>query len=178
METNGSTLGERLKQLREAFSFSQRDLAERAGVSPGAVVHLEHDARTPRPSTVRKLANALGVSPSYLTGHEVAAEAVAASPRARRRVGSLVGGAPLKTEEPVLGFMHAPESVPEDTPARERPKIEVKVTGVPDEAAAHRLEQIFERWMDEDEESGEPDGWPETARSLDEDRTSYRKFFE
>lgn len=46
--------------------LSQRELAARAGVSPATIVRLEngHDAHH---KTVRKLAEALGISPRDLT---------------------------------------------------------------------------------------------------------------
>jgi transcriptional regulator with XRE-family HTH domain len=55
----------RLRELREEAMLSQRDLAERAGVSQTTVVHAEagNDVRF---VTVRKLAEALGVAPADL----------------------------------------------------------------------------------------------------------------
>ncbi len=50
----------RLRELREDALLSQRDLAERAGVSQTTIVHAEQ-GRDVRFVTVRKLAEALGV---------------------------------------------------------------------------------------------------------------------
>lgn len=137
-------MGGRLRGRRGELAMSQRDLSEASGVSADVIVKLEHDARRPRPSTVRRLAGALGVSAEYLTTGR----------------GSVLPGA-------------AGSSV-----RGKRPKVEVRVSGEPDNAAAGRLERMFERWMEEDEASGEPDLWPEIARAIDQDRTSYRKLFE
>ena len=46
--------------------MSQRKLAEAAGMSQRAIVDLETDRREPHPSTLGKLAEALGVEPAKL----------------------------------------------------------------------------------------------------------------
>jgi transcriptional regulator with XRE-family HTH domain len=46
--------------------MSQRKLAEAAGMSQRAIVDLETDRREPHPSTLGKLAEALGVEPAEL----------------------------------------------------------------------------------------------------------------
>lgn len=58
----------RLRTLRLRRALSQRDLAARAGVSQVTIVRLERGEAEPRPSTVRKLAAALGVDPAELVG--------------------------------------------------------------------------------------------------------------
>ncbi len=58
-----ATFGERLKQLREARGWSQRELAERSGVPYFTIYRCErgtHDE--PRVGMAAKLARALGVS--------------------------------------------------------------------------------------------------------------------
>ena len=62
------TIGRRVRHLRERRAWSQRDLAARAGVTLLTVFRVEHDqfAHRPRPSTIRKLAEALGVDPGWL----------------------------------------------------------------------------------------------------------------
>ncbi len=59
-------IGEKLKDLRLKRAMSQRKLADAAGVSQRAIVDLETDRREPHPSTLGKLAEALGVEPSKL----------------------------------------------------------------------------------------------------------------
>jgi transcriptional regulator with XRE-family HTH domain len=61
-------VGERLKTLRIRQALTQEELAERAGLSKNAVNRLEVDKAEPRMSTLRKLAQALGVDPSELVG--------------------------------------------------------------------------------------------------------------
>lgn len=59
----------RLRELRENAALSQENLAKKAGVSRATIADLEADKRPARPSTRRKLAEALGVSPQELTNH-------------------------------------------------------------------------------------------------------------
>ena len=69
--------GERLRRLREAATLTQEELAERAGLTAQAVGALETGKRRrPYPTTVRALADALGLSPA-----ERAALAAVASER-------------------------------------------------------------------------------------------------
>jgi transcriptional regulator with XRE-family HTH domain len=62
--------GGRLRRLRLRDGLSQRDLAERAGLTQSTVLRLENEQVAPRPSTVRKLARALGCRPRDLTEPE------------------------------------------------------------------------------------------------------------
>lgn len=60
-------VGAKLKEARETRFWSQRDLAREAGVSPTTVMHLETGQNpNPRLSTVRKVADALGIDPNEL----------------------------------------------------------------------------------------------------------------
>ena len=51
----------RLRDLREKRGMSQQDLSERSGVSRDGISHYENGTREARPSTARKLAEALEV---------------------------------------------------------------------------------------------------------------------
>ncbi len=51
-----------LQELRINQGLSQRQLAERAGLSPGAVWRLERQG-SGRPDTLKKVADVLGVRP-------------------------------------------------------------------------------------------------------------------
>jgi transcriptional regulator with XRE-family HTH domain len=55
-----------LKRIREERALSQRDLAAMSGVAHDSIGQIERRERKARPSTVRKLAGALGVEPSIL----------------------------------------------------------------------------------------------------------------
>jgi transcriptional regulator with XRE-family HTH domain len=57
----------RLRQLRIERALSQRDLCERSGVTQTTIVNAEKGKET-RVSTLRKLADALGVDPRELIG--------------------------------------------------------------------------------------------------------------
>jgi transcriptional regulator with XRE-family HTH domain len=59
--------GEKLKEVRDRRLLSQRELAEKAGLSPTTILKLEDDrVKEPHPRTIRKLAEALEVDPAEL----------------------------------------------------------------------------------------------------------------
>ena len=59
--------GKKLKEVRDRRLLSQRELAEKAGLSPTTILKLEDDrVKEPHPRTIRKLAEALGVDPAEL----------------------------------------------------------------------------------------------------------------
>jgi transcriptional regulator with XRE-family HTH domain len=60
-----------LRQLRERAALSQQDLAERSNVSRATIADLESGKRSARPSTRRKLAEALGVRPDELSDNRL-----------------------------------------------------------------------------------------------------------
>ena len=52
-------VGEKLKRLRTLNALTQAELADRAELTTAAVARIERDEAEPRPSTLRKLAEAL-----------------------------------------------------------------------------------------------------------------------
>lgn len=58
--------GETLRSLREGYPLTVRELAEMSGVSLTTISGIENGHRSANPSTVRKLAGALGVEPHEL----------------------------------------------------------------------------------------------------------------
>ncbi len=58
-----------LQVWRERKALSQRDLAQLAGVSQFSISKIETGNQKPRPSTLRKLAAALGLTPEELFQH-------------------------------------------------------------------------------------------------------------
>ena len=63
-------IGDRLKQIRKRKLMSQRDLAEKAGISQNALVQIENNRVDPHYQTLRKLVEALDVEPDELLGEE------------------------------------------------------------------------------------------------------------
>lgn len=63
-------VGDRLKALRIERALTQQELAEKAGIAPNTVARLERNETEPHMSTVRKLADALGVKPARLVKEE------------------------------------------------------------------------------------------------------------
>ena len=63
--------GEKLKEVRDRRLLSQRELAEKAGLSPTTILKLEDDrVKEPHPRTIRKLADALEVDAAELVRGE------------------------------------------------------------------------------------------------------------
>lgn len=56
------TVGETLKNLREKVGLTQKELAERMGVSPSHVSQYERNLRNPSTNQLKKFADALDVS--------------------------------------------------------------------------------------------------------------------
>ena len=65
-DTSELTLGVALKRVRLSSGLSQRDLAERLGVDPTYISHLEKDRRDPSVKLLRRVADATGVPASAL----------------------------------------------------------------------------------------------------------------
>ncbi len=64
------TFGEKLKNARLALNLSQSELAEKTGISERSLYTYEQTGIMPRSNNLRKLADALNVSVSYLLDEE------------------------------------------------------------------------------------------------------------
>lgn len=60
------TLGERIALLREERGWTQKQLAERAGVSVAFLSEIENDKRNPSTEVLLRISEALGASLDYL----------------------------------------------------------------------------------------------------------------
>ena len=62
------SFGQRVRRMRQGNVMTQAELAEAADLSWVTINRIENEERVgnPRPSTVRRLADALGVEPSWL----------------------------------------------------------------------------------------------------------------
>ncbi len=61
-------VGDKVKRLRDERALTQEELAYKAGLTVAALSRIERNNAEPRPTTRRKLAEALGVDPSELIG--------------------------------------------------------------------------------------------------------------
>lgn len=59
-------IGDKLKRTRLRNALTQQQLAEKAGLTTASVARIERDETEPRPTTLRKLADALNVEPRDL----------------------------------------------------------------------------------------------------------------
>jgi putative transcriptional regulator len=55
-----------LKEWRRLRALSQEELARAAGIQRSTIVDIESGKRSPRPSTLRRLAKALNIKPEGL----------------------------------------------------------------------------------------------------------------
>ncbi len=90
---------ERLRQLRVDANMTQEELAAATDLTQSTISRLEKGGRLPRPKTLRRLAEALGVEPEDLD------PGLAASyrPRHARQM-------PDKVASPLLSLVDAPGS--------------------------------------------------------------------
>ena len=87
----------RLKDVRQRKALTQQQLAERAGVNRVTIARIEGGKDEPFPTTVRKVADALGVEPEELL--ESAAESAANGPSATTLNGTVTD---LSLDERIL----------------------------------------------------------------------------
>ena len=73
---NKSALGSRLRSLRKERNLTQRELAERAGISVNAISLIERDEISPSVATLQSLATALKVKMSYFFDEDVRANVI------------------------------------------------------------------------------------------------------
>lgn len=64
------TTGERIKEARIKFGLTQKELGERLDLSYQAVAQWENDLRHPKPETLAKIADAIGIDVIYLLSDE------------------------------------------------------------------------------------------------------------
>lgn len=64
------TFGEKLRTVRLSLNLSQSELAEKTGISERSLYTYEQTGTLPRSSNLRKIADALNVSISYLLDEE------------------------------------------------------------------------------------------------------------
>ena len=65
------TFSDKVKDTRELLKFTQQELGDLVGVSKRSIAAYETDGVRPRPSTIRRLAQALQVSVDYLDNDNI-----------------------------------------------------------------------------------------------------------
>ena len=71
MKTYTSTIGERIRQLRNDLSLSIEDLANEAEISPSFLGEIERNTKKPSLQSLEKISTALGISLSELFNYPV-----------------------------------------------------------------------------------------------------------
>jgi transcriptional regulator with XRE-family HTH domain len=64
-------IANKIKELREAVSWSQSELSRKSGVTSAAISKIEQGGRIPSMTVTRKIADAFKVPVSELTGDEI-----------------------------------------------------------------------------------------------------------
>lgn len=67
---DNNTFAKRIKQLRIDNNLTQKDIADKLGMTPTGVSYWESGTAIPNYETLKKLANLFNVSIDYLTGNE------------------------------------------------------------------------------------------------------------
>jgi len=67
-------VGERIREARERKVWGQAELARAAGIKANTLWKIEHGKQEPRPSTVRKIAEVLGLDPAELMAPAASAD--------------------------------------------------------------------------------------------------------
>lgn len=106
-----STLGVRLRVLRENAEKTQREMAELLCINRVSYTQYENDKRTPPPDTLKKIADIFNVSVDYLLGntrHEINQT----SKYVRLPVlGRIVAGIPMDAVEEVIDWEEIPREM-------------------------------------------------------------------
>ena len=80
---NTFSLGAKLRSIRDERGYSQRELAQRSGLSANAISLIERDENSPSVSTLQSLAAALNVKMSYFFEEEEPDSVLLARPEER-----------------------------------------------------------------------------------------------
>ena len=63
-----ASIGDRIVNLRKELNLSQKELAEKVGITEASLSRYENDLREPKAEIITRLSNALNCSTDYLLG--------------------------------------------------------------------------------------------------------------
>lgn len=119
------TIGENIKKAREAAGLTQKELAEKLGISVAMISRWEKGTRNPKMSTLTKIADAIGCDPVIFLGITPPFANVDWKPNRIKVYGSVPAGVPIEAVEDVLDW----EDIPMDWIATGDKYIGLKVKG-------------------------------------------------
>ena len=111
------TFGDRIKDARKAAGLTQRQLADKIGVSNTSISNWEQCVSTPDPDTIQHLCWALNVQPNYFFGAEVSQfGGIIPVPEMAKipLLGSIACGAPILAEEHIEDYVNIPKHIQAD----------------------------------------------------------------
>jgi transcriptional regulator with XRE-family HTH domain len=148
-------VGDRLKEERTLKGWSQRDLAEESGTNVDTISGIERGQHEPRPSTLRKLAAALGVQVRDLFEEPVLPGKAEASPETGPTLLDKVVEAALQDDEErgrkAINREKASQGVREGADAvvsafaEDKVRAELREAGVTDEIFEDLIRPLAER---------------------------------
>lgn len=65
------TAGKRIKEIRELYGITQKELGNECGIDPATIRKYETGKLNPKPATIEKIAKGLDIDPSILTESEL-----------------------------------------------------------------------------------------------------------
>lgn len=103
-----TTIGARIKGLREAKGWTQDDLAEHAGMNRVTIAKYEIGTIEPKSNSLSKLAKAFGISADLLLGEKPNGDAQAVRVPV---LGTIPAGVPIEAIEDILDWEEIPASM-------------------------------------------------------------------
>lgn len=112
--------GEKIKAARKAAGMTQKQLAEKVGVSNAAVSNWEKNLNRPDPDQIELLCGILNITPSSLFGEPLSAPEIPLGfeplPKMRKVpvIGEIACGEPITAEQNIEGYVDVPMDVHAD----------------------------------------------------------------
>ena len=113
-----TTIGQRIKSLREQRDLTQEQLAKVLGVTDGSVSNWENGTKTPRMGMFQSIADYFGVKVSYLLGNEewfdvFSIPGIEPPPKTVKKplLGTIACGEPILAAENIDDYIDVPQNI-------------------------------------------------------------------
>ena len=112
-----TTFGDRIREARKAAGLTQRQLADKIGVSNTSISNWENSFSMPDPDTIQHLCWALNVQPNYFFGAALSSiPGIIPMPEMRKvpLIGTIACGAPILADEHIEEYIDIPRHIQAD----------------------------------------------------------------